>query len=112
MKTTRQKRQIRKIRIRSKIKGTKIRPRISVFRSNKYISVQAIDDESKTTLASVSSRGSKGKKIDSSRQEGKKLAEKILKMKIKEAVFDRNGYIYHGRIKAFCEGLREGGLKL
>ncbi|MBI2611303.1 50S ribosomal protein L18 [Candidatus Gottesmanbacteria bacterium] len=112
MKSPRQKKQIRKIRIRSKIKGTKNRPRISVFRSNKYISAQAIDDVKQITLASISTTQKKGKKIDTARQAGKMLAEKILKLKNKEAIFDRNGYKYHGRIKAFVEGLREGGLKV
>lgn len=112
MKSSRDKRIARKTRIRSKISGTHERPRISVFRSSKYIFAQAIDDVKRVTIASVSTKGIKEKKTESSKQAGKKLAEIVIKAKVKEVVFDRNGYMYHGRVKAFAEGLREGGLKV
>jgi len=108
----------RKRRVRAKIKGTATRPRISVFRSNKYIYAQAIDDEKGVTLASFSSlvwrkkTGKKLRKTEEARLVGLELG-KILKEKgITEAVFDRGCYQYHGRVAAVCEGLREGGIKI
>ncbi len=99
--------------IRSRISGTNTRPRLSVFRSNKAIYAQIIDDLSGTTLASVSSKDitEKMKKVDSSSIVGKALAEKAKALGINEVVFDRNGYLYHGRVKSLAEGAREGGLK-
>lgn len=99
--------------IRSRIFGTNTRPRLSVFRSNKAIYAQIIDDLSGTTLASVSSKDitEKMKKVDSSSIVGKALAEKAKALGINEVVFDRNGYLYHGRLKSLAEGAREGGLK-
>ena len=99
--------------IRSKISGTKERPRVSVFKSNKAIYSQIIDDLSGSTLVSCSSIDIKkfGKNnIESSKEVGVKLAEKAKKKGIKKVLFDRGGYVYHGKIKSFAEGAREGGL--
>lgn len=99
--------------IRSKISGTKERPRVSVFKSNKAIYSQIIDDMSGNTLVSCSSVDIKkfGKNnIESSKEVGIKLAEKAKKKGIKKVLFDRGGYVYHGKIKSFADGAREGGL--
>ena len=99
--------------IRSKISGTKERPRVSVFKSNKAIYSQIIDDMSGNTLVSCSSVDIKkfGKNnIESSKEVGIKLAEKAKKKGIKMVLFDRGGYVYHGKIKSFADGAREGGL--
>lgn len=99
--------------IRSKISGTKERPRVSVFKSNKAIYSQIIDDMSGNTLVSCSSVDIKkfGKNnIESSKEVGMKLAEKAKKKGIKKVLFDRGGYVYHGKIKSFADGAREGGL--
>jgi large subunit ribosomal protein L18 len=100
--------------IRRKMEGTTDRPRLSVFRSNKGIYAQIIDDLKGVTLASASTieLGDKTTlNIESSKSVGKKLAEKAVSSGIASIVFDRNGYLYHGNIKAFAEGAREGGLK-
>lgn len=104
-----------KKRIRKNVSGTATRPRLSVFRSNKEISAQMVDDVNAVTLVAVSSRSkdidSKGTKIDVAKAVGKALAEKATKAGIETCSFDRNGLLYHGRIKALAEGAREGGLK-
>ncbi len=103
-----------KKRIRAKISGTAVLPRLSVYRSNKAVYVQLIDDDKGHTLASASSLEiSKEKSVNMSiaREVGKRLAEKALQNGIDKVVFDRNGYLYHGRVKALAEGAREGGLK-
>lgn len=100
--------------IRKKMEGTSDRPRLSVFRSNKGIYGQIIDDIKGVTLAaaSTSELGDKTKlSVETSKNVGKKLAEKAVASGIQTIVFDRNGYLYHGNIKAFAEGAREGGLK-
>jgi large subunit ribosomal protein L18 len=100
--------------VRKRISGTPDRPRLSVFRSNKGIYAQIIDDLSGTTLAASSSVdiGQKGKlSIEVSKSVGQKIAEKAKSSRIEAIVFDRNGYLYHGNIKALAEGAREGGLK-
>lgn len=103
----------KKRRIGSKIKGTMTKPRISVFRSNKYIYAQAIDDEKRITIVSSSSlKMPKSKKTDQAKQVGIELAKKLLEKNIKKAVFDRNVYVYKGRVKAVAEGLREGGIEV
>ncbi len=105
------------MRIRKNISGTKARPRMSVFRSNKQIYVQLIDDLSGETLVSASSKnkevaGKKGiNKIEQAKMVGKLIAEKSLAKGIDNVVFDRNGYLYHGRVKNLAESAREGGLK-
>ena len=93
--------------------GTGERPRLSVFRSNTGIYAQIIDDIKGVTLASASSLelGKKTVNLGNSREVGKKLAEKAVASGVQAIVFDRNGYLYHGNIKAFAEGAREGGLK-
>ena len=100
--------------VRKKINGTTERPRLSVFRSNNGLYVQIIDDLKGVTVASAST-GELGEKvglnIENSKNVGKKIAEKALASGIETIVFDRNGYLYHGNIKAFAEGAREGGLK-
>ncbi|KKP36316.1 MAG: 50S ribosomal protein L18 [Candidatus Roizmanbacteria bacterium GW2011_GWA2_32_13] len=109
----------RKRRISSNIKGTKMRPRISVFRSNRYVYAQVIDDVERKTLFLISNFDlkkevdyKKGKKEEDSRKIGIKLAKKLIESKIKIGVFDRGSYAYNGRVKALAEGLREGGLKI
>jgi large subunit ribosomal protein L18 len=102
-------------RIRKNIKGTPERPRISVFRSNHFIYAQLIDDLAGHTIAAVSSRDNaftgKGTKSEQARLVGKALAEKALASNVSSVVFDRGGYLYHGRVKALAEGAREGGLQ-
>jgi large subunit ribosomal protein L18 len=107
----------RKLRIRKKIKGTKERPRVSVYRSLKHIYAQVIDDEVGHTLASCSTlckdirdKIKNKKKIEQSEIVGRHLAEKLLSLGIKSIVFDRNGRKYAGRIAALAKGLREGGI--
>jgi large subunit ribosomal protein L18 len=103
-----------KNRIRKIVSGTETKPRLSVFRSNKEISAQLINDVSGNTLVSVSSREkgvAKGNNIEVAKNVGKLLAEKATKAGIESCAFDRNGYLYHGRVKSLAEGVREGGLK-
>ncbi|ATU05608.1 50S ribosomal protein L18 [Candidatus Gracilibacteria bacterium HOT-871] len=103
----------RKNRIRAKISGTSEKPRLSVFRSNSFISVQLIDDTKGITLASASDlkMERKGTKTDMAKLVGAEMAKKIKDLKIEGIVFDRGGFIYHGRVKALAEALREGGIK-
>jgi large subunit ribosomal protein L18 len=100
--------------IRKRISGSSNRPRLSVYRSNKGIYAQLIDDISGKTLVSASSLSKEfsatGTKIDQSAAVGKLVAEKAIAAGIKDVVFDRNGYLYHGRVKSLAEGAREGGL--
>ncbi len=103
-------------RIRSRISGTSERPRLSVFRSNKQISAQVIDDLSGTTLVSASSltkdiAAHKGNKSEKSAMVGKLIAERALKAGVEKVVFDRSGYLYHGRVKQLADAAREAGLK-
>nr|WP_224749652.1 50S ribosomal protein L18 [Polycladospora coralii] len=111
------KRKKRHLRVRKKIAGTTMRPRLSVFRSSKNIYVQLIDDTTGTTLAAASTIDSalkdkeqSGATVEAARTVGALVAERALEKGVKEVVFDRGGYIYHGRIKALAEGAREGGL--
>jgi large subunit ribosomal protein L18 len=104
-----------KMGIRKRLSGSSIRPRLSVYRSNKGIYAQIIDDVSGKTLVSASSlskdfNASEGTKIDQSVAVGKLVAEKAIAAGIKDVVFDRNGYLYHGRVKSLADGAREGGL--
>lgn len=101
-----------KTRIRGKISGTAERPRMSVFRSNKGIYVQVIDDLAGVTLAAASSKGLEGgTKTEVAAKVGKEIAKKAQEKGITEVVFDRNGYLYHGRVKSLADAAREGGLK-
>lgn len=101
-----------KFRIRKKVNGTGVKPRLSVFRSNKEIYCQIIDDVNGVTLASATSKGTKssGNKVSVAAQVGKSLAAKAIAAGINTVVFDRGGYLYHGRVKSLADGAREGGL--
>lgn len=109
----RERRERIKLGIRKKVNGTTSRPRLSVFKSNTGIYAQIIDDIKGVTVASASTveLGKKTVNIENSKNVGKKIAEKAIASGVQEIVFDRNGYLYHGNIKAFAEGAREGGLK-
>ena len=112
---TRAQRDLRHRRVRGKISGTPERPRLSVFRSENHIYAQVIDDVNGTTLAAASSNekgfeGNGGNK-EAARKVGKTVAERALQKGIENVVFDRGGYIYHGRVQELAEGAREGGLK-
>ena len=105
-----------KYTIRKKISGTAQLPRLSVFRSNTEIYVQMIDDVNGTTLAAASSRdkdiaAQKGTKSEKSKMVGEAIAKKAIALGLTTCVFDRGGFLYHGRVKAVAEGAREGGLK-
>ena len=102
-----------KRRVRGKIHGTAECPRLSVFRSNKQIYAQVIDDLAGRTLAAASSLGgdAAGAKLDQAAAVGKLIAEKAQAAGVTQVVFDRNGYLYHGRIQKLAEAAREGGLK-
>ena len=106
----------RKVRIRKKIHGTAQRPRVSVYFSNKSIIAQVIDDDARKTLVAESSMSktspAKGKNADAARKVAETLAEKAKAAGISAVVFDRNGKMYHGRVKAFAEAMREKGLVL
>ena len=119
MKNERLQRVIRHRRVRKKISGTPKLPRLNVFRSNKHIYAQLIDDQSGTTLISsadlnlsVLHKKSKERmqRLNTAFEIGKILAQKAIKKNIKKIIFDRSGYNYHGRVKAFAEGARVGGL--
>jgi large subunit ribosomal protein L18 len=103
----------RRRRVRAKVHGTAERPRISVFRSNRGVMAQLIDDTAGRTLAAVSWTESELKslpRMDQARRAGELLAERAKAAGVESAVFDRGGYQYHGRVKALAEGAREGGL--
>lgn len=115
MPLTKDQRRIRiKKRIRKKFSGTPTKPRLSVFRSNKEIYAQLIDDENNVTLAAATSYKKgfiKGTKTEKAKEVGAQIAAKAKEVGIDTVVFDRNGYIYHGRVQALAEGARENGLK-
>ncbi len=121
MKNRNSQRKRRQVRVRKKISGTAERPRLNVFRSCKHIYVQAIDDVSGKTIASASSLVKELPKVESeeavtskrmtAKQVGTLLAKQLSSQGITSAVFDRGGYLYHGRIQALADGVREGGLK-
>lgn len=105
-----------KFRVRKKIRGSSEKPRLSVFRSNKAIYAQVINDQDGTTLVSASSFSKELEqkaltKTQAAKEVGKLVAEKAKGAGIETIVFDRNGYLYHGRVKSLAEGAREGGLK-
>jgi len=106
-----------KYRIRKRLSGSGDRPRMTVYRSNKQIYVQLVDDVSGQTLASASSKdkeiaSQKVNKIDQAKLVGKRIAEKAKEKGIESVVFDRNGYLYHGRVKNLADAARESGLKI
>lgn len=102
-------------RVRAKVQGDAARPRLTVFRSNRFLYAQLIDDAAGKTLASASTveaqKENPAKKTDSARAAGERLAKKAIELGIKEAVFDRGSYRYHGRVQAIAEGARSAGLK-
>ncbi len=112
--TVREARERRHRRVRGKVAGNAERPRLAVFRSNRGIFAQLVDDAGGRTLAGaswVALKGFKGDKSEQAKEVGKQLAAAAKKAGIAEVVFDRGGYLYHGRVKALAEGAREGGLK-
>jgi large subunit ribosomal protein L18 len=112
--TNRQRRARRHQRVRKHVIGTAERPRLVVFRSNRGIGAQLVDDTTGSTLAAASSlnvRNAKGSKSDQAAAVGKLLAQNAKKADVKSVVFDRGGYLYHGRVKALAEAAREGGLE-
>ena len=112
--TARELRQRRHLRVRRKIAGTAERPRLVVHRSNRGIEAQLVDDVEGRTLAAATwlqTKGAKGTKTDRAREVGKVLAGRAKQAGIEAIVFDRSGYLFHGRVKALAEGAREGGLK-
>lgn len=113
MTTRKEQRRIKiKFRVRNKISGTAERPRMSVFRSNMQIYVQIINDDTAATLVSASSLGMETMpKKEQAAKVGEAIAEKALAAGITTVVFDRNGYLYHGRVKELADGARKGGLK-
>jgi large subunit ribosomal protein L18 len=112
--SARQLRERRHRRVRGKVRGTAERPRLAVFRSNRGIFAQLVDDDAGKTLASSSWTGLpksfKGDKSEQATEVGKRIAEAAKKAGIESVVFDRGGYLFHGRVKALAEGAREGGL--
>ena len=106
---------MRKLRIRAQLEGTQKRPRVSIFRSHRYLYVQLIDDDKRQTLLGMNEKKEGDFKLknnlDRAKVLGEKFAQKAQSLKVKQVVFDRSGYAYHGRIKALAEGLRQGGLK-
>jgi large subunit ribosomal protein L18 len=112
--TTRQLRERRHRRVRGKVRGTAERPRLAVFRSNKGIFAQLVDDDARQTLAAASwldlPKSFKGDKTEQASEVGKRLAGSAKQAGVETVVFDRGGYLFHGRVKALAEGAREGGL--
>ena len=112
-KGKRQKAQRRRIRTRARMQGTASRPRLSVFRSLSHISVQAIDDNQRVTILAASDKEikAKGKKTEIAMLVGDLVGKKLNDKKIKEVIFDRGAYKYHGRVKMLADGLRKAGIK-
>lgn len=109
------KRKKRHLRVRKKLFGTAVRPRLNVFRSSKNIYAQLIDDQAGITLVSASTmdadlKAASGATVDSARNVGELIAKRAIEKGIKTIVFDRGGYLYHGRVKSLADGAREGGL--
>ncbi len=100
-----------KLRVRSQIVGKSNKPRLSIFKSNKAMYAQLIDDVKGVTITAANSAGMSGTKSEQASLVGKAIAEKAAAMNISQIVFDRSGYIYHGRVKALADGAREGGLQ-
>jgi len=105
----------RKTGIRKKISGTIERPRVTIYKSNRYTYLQAVDDKEGVTLAAVSNQQKKFSDIKNNVNQigklGEKLAEKLLSLRIKDIVFDRNGYLYHGIVKTVADGMRKSGIQ-
>ena len=121
IKTTKDRRQRIKFRIRKRVQGTEARPRLTVFRSVAHIYVQVVDDMTGRTVASASSvepkvkgamdKKTRGGNVAGAKAIGKTIAERLLEKGVKRVVFDRNGFLYHGRVKAVAEAAREAGLE-
>jgi len=111
MQSKKNKRQKTKFSIRKKVSGTSVRPRLAVFRSNKEIYAQVIDDIAGNTLACASSADAKGTKTEQATVVGKLIADNAMKAGVSTVVFDRGGFLYHGRVKALADSAREAGLK-
>ena len=113
--TTEQKRKRRHRRVRGRVQGSAARPRLCVFRSSKGIYAQVIDDDAGVTLAAASTLqlggGASGSKSEKAAEVGKLVAQRAREAGIEKVVFDRGGYLYHGRVKALADGAREGGLE-
>jgi len=99
-------------RVRRKVRGTAERPRLAVYRSNRFIYVQLVDDRSGRTLASASDAGAGGGKTERAKRVGEDIARKAKDLGVDSAVFDRGGRLYHGRVAALADGAREGGLTI
>ncbi|MCI5108379.1 MAG: 50S ribosomal protein L18 [Candidatus Pacebacteria bacterium] len=111
-KSKKEQRDRRRSRIRSTISGTAKKPRLAIFKSNKYINAQAIDDSRGTTLVSLSSKSlEKGTPTEKAAQLGKDLAKSLKEKKVDAVVFDRGGFIFTGQVKALADGAREAGIK-
>jgi large subunit ribosomal protein L18 len=115
IKSKKDKRQKARYKIRKRVSGTKEMPRLAVFRSNKEIYAQLIDDDSSSTLASASSRekitpNDKANKVNQAKLVGKLIAERAKEAGVSSVVFDRGGFLYHGRVKALADSAREAGL--
>lgn len=108
-------RAVRQKRVRAKVKGTQARPRLCVFRSLNNIYAQVIDDEKQVTLVSASTLDkevkTKASNVEAAKEVGALIAKKAIEKNIKTVVFDRNGYLYHGKVKALAEAAREAGLE-
>jgi large subunit ribosomal protein L18 len=101
----------RHFRVRKRVNGTAERPRLVVFRSDKHIYAQLVDDNAQRTIMTVTDSGIEGKKVEKSFEVGKKVATLAKEKGVTSIVFDRGGYLYHGRVKAVADGAREGGLE-
>lgn len=101
----------RHLRVRKKVNGTPERPRLVVFRSEKHIYAQLVDDVAQRTLVTVADNGLDGRKLEKSFEVGKRIAARAREAGVTSVVFDRGGYPYHGRVKAVADGAREGGLE-
>jgi large subunit ribosomal protein L18 len=112
--TKRKNRQRRHARIRATMSGTAERPRVAVFKSNRTVYIQAVDDVARTTIAAVNDGllKKKGTKTEKAMEAGKKLAELLKAKKVDTVVFDKGGFTFHGRVKAIADGLKEGGIKV
>ena len=101
----------RHFRVRKKVNGTAERPRLVIYRSLKHVYAQLVDDDARRTLLTVTDGGLSGKKVVKSFEVGKRIAERAKEAGLTQVVFDRGGYLYHGRVKAVADGAREGGLE-
>ena len=109
--TREQYRRRRHFRVRKKVNGTAERPRLVIFRSLKHVYAQLVDDNARHTIMTVTDGGLSGTKVDKSFEVGKRIAERAKQAGLTSIVFDRGGYLYHGRVKAVADGAREGGLE-